>query len=58
MRLSFLGNSYESSTPSVKTIKTEHSGVFLGNRFKLQQHMAFSRHQPTTLKYRGVDYDT
>jgi len=57
MRLSFLGNSYEASTPDIQVTKTEHPGMFLGNRFKLQQHSAASRSHSATLKYRGVDYN-
>lgn len=56
MRLSFLGNSYESSNPTVETTTTEAPGTFLGNRFKLQQHNLSQRAQPMPLKYRGIDY--
>ena len=56
MRLSFLGNSYEASAPSVETTTTESTGVFLGNSFKLKQHNVSHRSQSAPLKYRGIDY--
>lgn len=56
MNLSYRGISYESASPAVDVTETEHNGVFLGNRFKLQQRTAAQRSAGMTMKYRGTNY--
>lgn len=46
MKLSFLGKSYEASTPTVDTIETEKIVTFLGRRSVVTQHHVARRSQP------------
>jgi len=55
MNLSYRGISYQPASPAVEVIETEHNGVFLGNRFTLQQRTAAQR-SGMTMKYRGAAY--
>jgi len=57
MNLSYRGISYQPASPAVEVTETEHSGVFLGNRFTLQQRTAAQRIGGMTMKYRGASYN-
>jgi len=56
MNLSYRGISYQSVAPVIDVTETEHLGVFLGKRFKLQQSTAAQRSGGMTMKYRGACY--
>jgi len=56
MSLSYRGIAYQPASPAVDVTETEHSGVFLGNRFTLQQHTAVQRSTGMAMKYRGASY--
>lgn len=56
MNLSYRGIAYQSSSPAVDMTVTEQSGVFLGNRFKIQSTTAIQRSGGSSLKYRGTHY--
>jgi len=57
MQLSFLGQTYEASVPSIEAIETTETATFLGRRYLKKQFTVTQRHQPTAqLTYRGIDY--
>lgn len=57
MNLSYRGISYQAVSPAVDVTETEQSGVFLGNRFKIQTPTIAQRSSvATTLTYRGARY--
>ena len=57
MQLSFLGQSYEATLPTVEAMETGETGTFLGKSYARKQYTISQRQQPTTeLTYRGVRY--
>ncbi|MGG6295929.1 DUF4278 domain-containing protein [Leptolyngbya sp. AN02str] len=56
MKALYRGIPYETSTSSINSTETHQVGIFLGNRFTIQQHNTSQRHIAAQLKYRGVDY--
>lgn len=57
MQLSFLGQSYEASIPTIETTETAETATFLGRRYARKQFNVSHRQQPATeLTYRGVRY--
>lgn len=46
MKLSFLGKSYETSSPAIDTIETQETVTFLGRRSIVTHHHAARRSQP------------
>jgi len=57
MNLTFLGQSYETSLPSVEAIETSETATFLGKQYPRKQFNV-SQRQPVKaeLTYRGVRY--
>ncbi|MGG6242077.1 DUF4278 domain-containing protein [Nodosilinea sp. AN01ver1] len=56
MQLSFLGKSYEASTPAVDAIATGETATFMGRPYARKQFTVAQRQQSTALTYRGVHY--
>jgi hypothetical protein len=57
MKLSFLGQSYNASLPTIEGTETTETATFLGNRYARKQYPVSPRQQPiNTLTYRGVHY--
>jgi hypothetical protein len=56
MQLSFLGQSYTASTPSVEATPTGETAAFLGKSYVRKQFNVAPRHQPAKLTYRGIRY--
>lgn len=57
MQLSFLGQSYQASMPSVEATETNETATFLGKRYIRKQFSVNQRQQSATeLTYRGVRY--
>lgn len=58
MQLSFLGQSYTVSAPSVEAISTPDTAVFMGRTYARKQFNVTQRQQPTSeLTYRGIRYN-
>jgi hypothetical protein len=57
MKLSFLGQAYETSFPAVDATETTETRTFLGKRYTAKQYNVTHR-QPISadLMYRGVSY--
>ncbi len=57
MQLSFLGQSYEASMPTVEATETRETATFLGKRYARKQFTVSQRQQPASeLTYRGARY--
>ena len=57
MQLSFLGKSYEASTPPMEATPTGETASFLGKSYSRKQFNVAQRQQPTEeLIYRGQRY--
>ncbi|RZM82756.1 DUF4278 domain-containing protein [Leptolyngbya iicbica] len=57
MKLSFLGQSYETSIHAVDAVETSETATFLGKPYHRKQYTVNQRHQPSTeMTYRGVRY--
>ncbi|RZM82736.1 DUF4278 domain-containing protein [Leptolyngbya iicbica] len=57
MKLAFLGQSYEASTPAVDAVETRETATFLGKPYHRKQYTVSPRHQPSNeMTYRGVRY--
>ncbi|MEM1280501.1 MAG: DUF4278 domain-containing protein [Cyanobacteria bacterium P01_D01_bin.6] len=57
MQLSFLGQSYNASTPAIEAIATSETATFLGKPYARKQYNIHQRQQPTSeMTYRGVRY--
>lgn len=57
MKLSFLGKSYEASTPAIDAIPTAETVTFLGRPYARKEYMVAQRQQPAEeLTYRGQRY--
>jgi hypothetical protein len=57
MQLSFLGQSYNASLPTIEATETSETGTFLGKTYVRKQFNVSQRQQPTAeLTYRGVRY--
>lgn len=57
MQLSFLGKSYEVSTPMMEATETEETVNFLGRASKLKEFTVAQRQQPATeLTFMGRRY--
>ena len=57
MKLSFLGQSYETSTPAIAATETTETLTFRGKSYAQQQYTVQQRQHPTTeLTYRGIKY--
>lgn len=55
MRLTFLGQSYEASTPAIAPTESELTGQYRGNWVKFSNAQAAPRSN-VTLTYRGIRY--
>ena len=59
MQLSFLGQSYEVSTPAIEATEMNETATFLGKPYARKQYNVHQRQQPTSeMTYRGVRYTT
>ncbi|MBE9109879.1 DUF4278 domain-containing protein [Nodosilinea sp. LEGE 07298] len=56
MQLSFLGKSYEASTPTIEATPSGETAIFMGRPYARKQFTVAQRHQPAELTYRGVHY--
>lgn len=57
MRLSFLGQSYETSSSAIDSVPTEETVTFLGHQSKVKRYNVSQRRQPPEeLTYRGHRY--
>lgn len=56
MKLSFLGKSYEASTPAIDAIATGETANFMGHSYPCKRFIVTQHHQPAQLTYRGVPY--
>jgi hypothetical protein len=57
MQLSFLGQSYTASRPTIEATETTETGTFLGKTYVRKQFNVSQRQAPTAdLMYRGVRY--
>ncbi len=56
MTLTFLGNTYTTSTQTLKTTQIQKKGVFLGQPYTITQTNATQLDQPEDLTYRGIQY--
>jgi hypothetical protein len=56
MQLSFLGQSYEASTPAIEPHTTGETATFMGRPYFRKQIAVAHRQQPADLTYRGVRY--
>ena len=57
MQLSFLGQSYEASTPAIEATATNETATFLGKSYARKQYNVSQRQQPAAeMTYRGVRY--
>lgn len=54
MRLTYRGQSYETSAISVNAIATGETTTFMGRPYVRKQFTVAQRQQPTELTYRGV----
>jgi hypothetical protein len=56
MQLSFLGKSYEVSTPAIDGTPTGETATFMGRPYARKQFTVTQRQQSAELTYRGVRY--
>ncbi len=57
MKLSFLGQSYEASTPAIEATETGETLTFRGKSYSQKQYNTSQRQQPASeMTYRGVHY--
>ncbi|MEM9118393.1 MAG: DUF4278 domain-containing protein [Cyanobacteria bacterium P01_F01_bin.56] len=57
MQLSFLGQSYEVSTPAIEATETSETLTFRGKSYAQKQYNVHQRQQPASeMTYRGVRY--
>ena len=57
MKLSFLGQSYEASTPAIEATEMSETATFLGKPYARKQYNVSQRQQSASeLTYRGVKY--
>ena len=56
MQLSFLGKSYEASTPAIDATLTGETATFMGKLYATKQFTVAQRQQPAELTYRGIRY--
>lgn len=57
MQLSFLGKSYEASTPAIDAAPTGETAIFLGKPYATRQFTVAQRQQPSeTLTFMGRCY--
>ena len=57
MQLSFLGQTYTATLPTVEATETTETATFLGKPYIRKQFNVSQRQQPATeLTYRGVRY--
>jgi hypothetical protein len=56
LKLSFLGQSYEASTPPIEATKTSETAAFLGQPYARKQFAVALRQSTEELTYRGVRY--
>ena len=56
MQLSFLGKSYEASTPAIDATPTGETATFMGQPYARKQFNVTQRQQPAELTYRGIRY--
>lgn len=57
MKLSFLGKSYDASTPAMDAMPSGETGTFLGQPYAKKQFTVAQRQQPSEeLTYRGQRY--
>ena len=57
MKLSFLGKSYDASTPAIDAITTGETATFMGKPYARKQFTVAQRQLPTeSLTYRGHRY--
>ena len=57
MKLSFLGQSYEASTPAIEATDMNETATFLGKPYARKQYNVSQRQQPASeMTYRGVPY--
>ncbi|HIK44142.1 MAG TPA: DUF4278 domain-containing protein [Leptolyngbyaceae cyanobacterium M65_K2018_010] len=56
MQLSFLGQSYQASTPAIETSLTGETATFLGKPYPRKQYNITHRQEASELTYRGVRY--
>lgn len=57
MKLSFLGQSYEASTPKIEATKTSETLTFRGKSYVQKQYNIHQRQQlASAMTYRGVRY--
>ena len=58
MKLSFLGQSYEASTPAIEATDMNETATFLGKPYARKQYNVSQRQQPASeMTYRGVHYN-
>lgn len=55
MRLTFLGQPYETHTPAIAPMESELTGQYRGNRVQFSQAQTTPRAN-VTLSYRGIRY--
>ena len=57
MKLSFLGQTYEASTPAIAATTTNETLTFRGKSYAQRQYCVQQRQQPASeLTYRGIRY--
>jgi hypothetical protein len=56
MKRSFLGQSYEASTPAIEATATSETATFLGKPYARKQYTVALRQPTEELTYRGVRY--
>lgn len=56
MQLSFLGKSYEASTPTIEAAPSGETATFMGRTYARKQFNVAQRQQPAELTYRGIRY--
>jgi hypothetical protein len=56
MQLSFLGKSYEASTPAIEATPSGETATFMGRPYFRKQYTVAQQSQPAELTYRGVHY--
>ncbi len=56
MKLSFLGKSYEASTPAIDAVVTGETATFRGHSYPCKKFTVAQHQQSAELTYRGVHY--
>lgn len=56
MKLSFLGKSYETSTPAIDAVPTGETATFMGNSYACKKFTVTQRQPSAAMTYRGVHY--